>query len=115
MSEQLASFSNRLVEAMNVRGIKAKELAERTGVGQSSISHYVSGRYRPTHDRVFLFADTLSVSPEWLMGFDVPMDVSDFYEHKMAKRIELYTDKLLKLDAEDQDFIFRQIDLLSKK
>ena len=114
MSEQLASFSDRLVEAMNNRGITAKELSEKTGIGQSSISHYVSGRYRPTNDRVFLFADSLSVSPEWLMGFDVPMDVKEFHEHKMAERIAIYTAKLLKLDAEDQDFIFRQIDLLSK-
>ena len=67
------SFKNRLIEAMDMRGIIAADLAEKTGLSKASISHYVNGRYEAKQEALHLIALALNVSEAWLMGLDVPM------------------------------------------
>lgn len=61
-------FKDRLVEAMNLRGIRAAELARRTGLSKARISQYVNGKFIPKSDAILLIAEVLQVSELWLMG-----------------------------------------------
>lgn len=62
--------SKRLLEAMNDKGITAYELAKRSGVGKSSISHYTNGNHVPHNVNASRLAKVLGVNPLWLMGLE---------------------------------------------
>jgi len=63
-------FPARLKAAMESRRVNGKELSEKTGVTQSSISRYLSGENIPRIDNVFVLSDVLDVEPKWLLGLD---------------------------------------------
>lgn len=65
--------AKRLKEALSLAGITAKQLSDKSGVSQSSISQYTHGTYIPNNVTAAKMAEVLNVSPVWLMGFDVPM------------------------------------------
>ena len=71
--------ARRIQLAMQNAGISQQELAERSGIGKASISHYVNGRYIPTNKAAYKLSLVLNVNPVWLMGFDVPMEPAAFY------------------------------------
>lgn len=71
MNERIATFSERLYDAMNIRGVKSVDLAKSSGVSQSDISNYRAGRYEATQLNLQRLAEALDVSIPWLMGFDV--------------------------------------------
>ena len=66
--------SKRLSEALSLAGMRAQELADRSGVGKASISQYLSGYHSPSNISAGKMAKVLGVDPLWLMGFDVPMN-----------------------------------------
>ncbi|WP_314067501.1 helix-turn-helix domain-containing protein [uncultured Vagococcus sp.] len=70
----MESFANRLKQAMDVRNMKASELSEKTGIGKSSISQWLSGKYEAKQDKIYLLATALDVDEAWLMGLDVSME-----------------------------------------
>ena len=72
--EKEALFASRLIEAMRIRGIKAVKLAKLTGMRESDISNYRHGYYKPLPDKMKELAKALHVAPEWLDGYDVPME-----------------------------------------
>lgn len=74
MDDLIDTFANRLTYALTIRNMKPIELAEITKIDKSKISSYMSGRYKAKTDGLKLIADTLNVSPVWLMGYDVPME-----------------------------------------
>lgn len=67
------SFSTRLDKAMKLRNIKSVELHEKTGISESLISKYLSGKALARQKKIFLISKVLDVNPAWLMGYDVPM------------------------------------------
>ena len=68
-----STFKERLAIAMEANGMKQIDLVEKTKIGKSAISQYVSGRNEPRQNGVYLLAKALDVSEAWLLGFDVPM------------------------------------------
>jgi repressor LexA len=68
------SFSTRLRKALEMRGLKQIDLAEKTGLGKSAINHYVSGKYEAKQKALYLIAKALDVSEAWLMGYDVDIE-----------------------------------------
>lgn len=68
------TFQNRLQKAINIRNIKPVELHEKTGISESLISKYLSGNAIARQKKLSLLSDALSISPVWLMGYDVPME-----------------------------------------
>lgn len=77
----MASTAERLTYALELRNMKASELHEKTGIGKSSISQYMSGTVKPKQDRIYLMAKTLNVDELWLMGHDVPMERQDRFQN----------------------------------
>jgi transcriptional regulator with XRE-family HTH domain len=63
-------FSIRLNLAMVENNLKQVDLCNKTGIGKSAMSQYLSGSFVPKNDRIYLLAKTLNVSPEWLIGYD---------------------------------------------
>jgi repressor LexA len=80
------SFADRMKKAMEIRDIKQVDVVERTGIGKSAISQYISGKYEPKQKAIFKIAEALNVSESWLMGYDVPMDrINTNYPHNILK------------------------------
>lgn len=67
-------FSKRLNLALKERNMSASELSKRTGIGRSSISEWLNGKYEAKQDKVYLMANVLDVDEGWLIGLDVPME-----------------------------------------
>lgn len=58
---------------MEYRNMKSADLSKITGIGKSSISQWLNGKYEAKQDKTFELAKALDVDPSWLMGADVPM------------------------------------------
>lgn len=67
-------FKDRLTEAMALRGMRASELAKRTGLSKARISQYVHGKFIPKSDAILTIAEVLGVSELWLMGKTASME-----------------------------------------
>ena len=68
------NISSRIQQAMDIRGLKQIDLVDRTKISKGSLSSYISGRYAPKQNNIYLLAKALNVNVEWLMGADVPME-----------------------------------------
>ncbi len=67
-------LKDRLRQAMELRGLRATDLVDKTGIPKGTISYYVSGKTEPKADRLYIIAQVLDVSEAWLLGYDVPMN-----------------------------------------
>lgn len=92
MIKKEEEFSERLKFALREKNLAQFELANKTDISQQLISDYVRGRYKPSLERIKLIANVLKVSPAWLMGLDVPMQLEsptivsmDFNDEDMIK------------------------------
>lgn len=63
-------FGKRLIKIMNDLGVTQAELSKRTGIGQSSLSAYMMGKYEPKQDNIGKIARALGVAPSYLLGWD---------------------------------------------
>lgn len=70
------TFQNRLNQAMEIRNMRQVDLARKSGLPKAQISQYQSGKYEAMQDALYRLAKALSVNVEWLMGHDVPMEIS---------------------------------------
>lgn len=70
----MATFKERLEEAIRLRDISPAELSRRSGVNEGAISQYRSGAYKASQRSLEKLSNTLNVSIPWLMGADVPME-----------------------------------------
>ena len=61
---------DRIKKILNERNMSKAELSRLTGISNSSLSEYLSGKYEPKQDKIALIAKALQISPAWLMGFD---------------------------------------------
>lgn len=62
-------FSQRLKKALEELNVTQTELCKRTDIPKSAMSQYVSGNFQPKQDRLYKIADSLNISPAWLMGY----------------------------------------------
>lgn len=80
----MATTAQRLKEALRIRDMKQADLSEKTGIGKSSISTYISGSYEPKQKNLYKLAMALNVNEAWLMGLDVPMERKSHSSSKEA-------------------------------
>lgn len=91
-------LKDRLAEGLALRGMRATDLAEKTGINKTTISYYMNGKTVPRSSRLYLIARALDVSEAWLLGYDVAI-------HRPEKQKK--TDQLAKLIGRmrtDEDF-----------
>ncbi len=83
-------FQRRLEMAMDMAHINARELANKTGFSEATISQYRSGYAKPrATDRIFILAQALGVSPSWLAGLDSPIQPTDEDAFKLYQSLSL--------------------------
>ena len=80
----MKTISERIKEGMVLRNLKQTDLVAITGISKGALSSYISGRYVPKQNNIYLIAKALNVNEAWLMGSDVPSERS--YNHS-KKRI----------------------------
>lgn len=73
-SGKIAESSDRLKEALALRGMKQIELSERSGISKQSINCYISGKYEPKQTALYKMGKALDVAEMWLAGYDIPME-----------------------------------------
>lgn len=71
---RISNTADRLKAAINIKEMKQTELAERTGINKGTLSSYMSGKFEPKQNNLYILAKALNVSEAWLMGYDVPME-----------------------------------------
>lgn len=69
----VVDFGIRLKQALKTRNMNQTKLSELSGINNSTISEYISGKYEPNRTRIAEFSKILNVDEVWLMGYDVPM------------------------------------------
>lgn len=93
------SFVDRFNTALAERNIRPTELAEKTKLSRSTISHYMTGYTQPKSDKLFILSKALNVNEQWLMGFDVPMERQD-HTLRLSKETKEYWKKTDVFEAE---------------
>lgn len=74
----------RIKKALSIRNMTQTELCAKAKISKSTLSEYLSGKYEPKQDKVFILAQALGVDPVWLWGYDVPMETQkEIFPDKM--------------------------------
>jgi len=72
--------AKRLKQIMNERGLRQVDIIKMSlphqemfdiKMSKAHLSQYVSGKYEPNQNFIFLLAKTLDVDPAWLMGYEL--------------------------------------------
>ena len=95
----------RIKKALAIRNMTQTELCTRAKISKSTLSEYMSGKYEPKQDKIFILAKALNVDPVWLWGYDVPMEKKEEPETKKDSPTELQLSEGEKLMLT----LFRQI------
>lgn len=74
--KKVTTSDARLVELMQAFDINQTDICNRTGLHKSSMSCYVSGKRPLGKTTLIKISRAFNVSVDWLMGYDVPMNVS---------------------------------------
>lgn len=82
------TFKNRLLHAMNLKGLKQVDLVNSTGIAKATMSGYMKGEFEPKQKNLHLISKSLKVNPSWLMGFDVPMEIENSKELKSVEDLD---------------------------
>ena len=81
-----SNTSRRLKEYMAIYNITQADILRRcepycdkygVNLSKASLSQYVAGVRLPKSDRIYVISKALNVSPAWLMGYDVPMELTE--------------------------------------
>lgn len=94
----MATFSERLEEALRMRDITAAELARRTNIGEGAISQYRKGAYKATQSNLEKIANALGVSIPWLMG------ATDNYSEQSTSN-----ENIIKIAGRDGSFVEKRL------
>ena len=63
-----ATFGDRLQCMRRIRFMSQTELADKTGLKPSAISHFETGRRLPSFENLKVLCDALDISADYLLG-----------------------------------------------
>lgn len=86
---QNQTFSERLKSLLNQKNMKASELSRITGLSESLISQYLSGKINPKNDKILLIANTLDTSILEILGIDEKTNQPDSHVPNISYAIEV--------------------------
>ena len=101
-------FSERLRRTREDKGLSQGDLAHKSGLQPSAISHFESGRRSPSFDNLKRLADALAVTIDYLMGRESTPKSAGPAAQQLFRNFE-------QLSAEDQDNLSTFADFLAKK
>ena len=85
----MKELKDALTEILNERGISQRELADKIGVTEVSMSRYCRGERIPRATIISSIAQALNVKPERLLGFDTESAANHEDEYYKAIRLIL--------------------------
>ena len=117
---------NRISEALELRGMKQIELAERSGISKGTISNWMKNKYQPKQKALMTLASILDVSELWLAGYDIPKerpveqvraDKLSQLVHRLRKNEKLFnlSISISELSDEELDAIENMVNLIRRK
>lgn len=97
-------FNQRLKKALNEKNMKQTELAEKTGIGKSAISQYISGLYEPKTENLYKIAKALNLTLDELLGEDAfeYLSLKTPFNEKAIEGLDPTTDPILRATKEEQ-------------
>lgn len=101
-------FAERLRTAREYRKLSQSELAEKTGLLPSAISHFETGRRSPSFANLKVLSDALKVTTDYLIGRTDSMEVSNAVAMKLLRHAQ-------KMSDEDLETITRMAEVMAKK
>lgn len=120
----MSTTSERLKMLLEMYNITQSDFIAKTGLPKSTVSQYMNGKRLPKQNVLTLIAQKYNVQEAWLMGFDVPMNLSDavsssdpkliarlMMDNRAKKLIDIY----FKLSLEGQEKLIDYADYLSGK
>lgn len=110
MSQSSAStgFPERLRRVREERGLSQAQLADRTKLQPSAISHFETGRRAPSFDNLRVLADALNVSTDELLGRQPKVQNAGPVADRLYRRAANLTSRDLELLAEFADTLAKQ-------
>lgn len=112
----MKTISERIKEGMELRGLKQTDLVDRTGISKGALSSYISGRYVPKQNNIYLISKALNVNEAWLMGNDVPMERNDnSIDSEFPMKIRSAARDMMDLSEADQELAINMIRSLANK
>jgi transcriptional regulator with XRE-family HTH domain len=107
-SSQKSEFKVRLRDARLEKGLSQAELAQKTGLQPSAVSHFESGRRAPSFDNLRVLADALGVTTDHLLGRESRPGMAGPTAAKLFRRAE-------QLSSRDQEILAEFAETLAKK
>lgn len=111
------TISERIFERLKKLDMTQKELAEKTGIKESTISEWKKNRTNPSSDKILAICRALDVTPEWLLsGVDPAASRKKNQEYYV---IDVHTDsgqlveKFNRLDKSQRDRILGYVEAFS--
>lgn len=123
----MGTFATRLKQLRKERGWSQDILAERLEISRSAVGNYETGIREPSFEMLETIADLFNVDMDFLTGrTETTTDLKDalisaYIRNETVDRIRQderllsYAEKLLNMNEETREFLFSQIDFLSKK
>lgn len=115
----MKTIAERIREGMEIRNLKQVDIVEKTGINKGALSSYLSGKYQPKQNNIYLIAKALDVNEAWLMGHDVPMErvsssvstsQDSISESTSKHKIEILARNLDELPDEDRDKLIKNFE-----
>lgn len=115
----MKTIAERIREGMEIRNLKQVDIVEKTGINKGALSSYLSGKYQPKQNNIYLIAKALDVNEAWLMGHDVPMErrsdsistVQNGLNQSPSKhKIEILARNLDELPDDDRDMLIKNFE-----
>lgn len=108
MVEKGKIFSERLRTARKSKRLSQVDLAKRTDLLPSAVSHFENGRRSPSFDNLRKLADALEVTVDYLLGRAQEPKSSDLVAEQLFRDFE-------RMSTADQEALAKMAEVLAKK
>jgi transcriptional regulator with XRE-family HTH domain len=101
-------FAERLRSVRDLRKMSQSDLAEKTGLMSSAVSHFETGRRSPSFANLKALSDALKVTTDYLIGRSDSMEMSNTASMKLLRHAQ-------KMSDEDLETITRMAEIMARK
>ena len=113
MIERIESCADRIRQALYDKKMSQAELSRITGLSKSAISQYISDKFEPKQDAIYLISKALDVSEVWLMGLDVPKERVEKIKKLITPEEKKVLDLYAKLPTEKKTELIKYLEYIT--
>lgn len=103
-----SQFKDRLRKAREDKGLSQAQLADKTGLQPSAVSHFEAGRRSPSFDNLRVLADALGVTTDHLLGREQKAGFAGPVAEKLFRRAGQMSTRDLEILAEFADTLAKK-------